>query len=328
MKAALPVAGVLVLGLALFGVTCVRGLKQATAPISGSDTPAPITKVLGDVTVHVLHTGWVSVKEAHRTLSGAEVTRIVSILADSRWTEWMPVYVFVVEHPEGVWLVDTGLSEATLDFTDSACDPGNRFVYQNLLRFQFKPSQRVDRQLQTLGIPLERVRGVVFTHRHADHTDAFNDLPSTVPASVGAADWPSHTGALPCRWPVDRTPVLVDEDGPRVGAFPHSRALTQDGRLRIVPLRGHSPGHLGVLFVDQAHDVLFAGDSSFSVEQVESGTIAGISEVPALARRSLEWTRAHLELRPTFLLPTHDPASVERFVRGETTTVSGRPAPR
>ncbi len=318
---ALAALGV-VLGLVLLGAAVGRGLKQATRPLSCNPTPPPVTRTFGDVTVHVFHTGWVSVKEAHRTLSGADATRILGILTDQQWTEWMPVSVYAVVHPEGVWLVDAGLSEATLDFTDSACDPGNQFVYQNLLRFQFQPSQRVDRQLQTSGISLERVRGVVFTHRHADHTDAFNDLPTTVTAYVGAGDWPAHNGALPCRWPADRTPVLVDEDGPAAGAFPHSRALTQDGRLRIVPLRGHSPGHLGVLLTGQSQDVLFSGDSSFSVEQVESGTIAGISEVPALARRSLEWTHAQLAQHPTFLLPAHDPASIERFGRGEVTTVS------
>ncbi|MDP3505095.1 MAG: MBL fold metallo-hydrolase [Myxococcales bacterium] len=324
MKAVIGTGALFVLVLAVFGAACARGLTQATRPVSGNATPSPVTKTLGDVTVHVLHTGWVSVKEAHRTLSGADASRIFSILTDQRWTEWMPVYVFVVVHPEGVWLIDAGLSEATLDFTDSACDPGNRFVNQNLLRFQFEPSQRVDRQLRTLGIPVDRVRGVVFTHRHADHTDAFNELPSTVTAYVGAADWPSHNGALQCRWPADRTPVLVDEVGPAVGAFPHSFPLTQDARLRIVPMRGHSPGHLGVLLTGETHDVLFAGDSSFSVEQVETGTIAGISEVPALARRSLEWTRAQLAQRPTFLLPAHDPVSVERFGRAEATTISRR----
>jgi glyoxylase-like metal-dependent hydrolase (beta-lactamase superfamily II) len=318
---ALAALGV-VLGLVFLGATVARGLNQPTTPLSGNTAPGPVTRTIGEVTVHVLHAGWVSVKEAHRTLSGADATRILGILTDQHWTEWMPVYLFAVVHPEGVWLVDAGLSEATLDFTDTACDPGNRFVYQNLLRFQFQPSQRVDRQLQTLGISMERVRGVIFTHRHADHTDAFNDLPATVTAYVGAGDWPAHDGALPCRWPADRKPVLVDEEGPAAGAFPHSLALTRDGRLRIVPMRGHSPGHLGVLLSDQTTDVLFAGDSSFSVQQVESGTIAGISEVPALARRSLEWTRAQLVQRPTFLLPAHDPASIERFQRGEVTTVS------
>jgi N-acyl homoserine lactone hydrolase len=324
MKALVGTGALLVLVLAVFGAACARGLKQATSPIAGNATPPPVTRTFGDVTVHVLHTGWVSVKEAHRTLSGADASRIFSILTDQRWTEWMPVYVFAVVHPDGVWLVDAGLSEATLDFTESACDPGNRFVYQNLLRFQFQPSQRVDRQLQTLGISVDRVRGVVFTHRHADHTDAFNDLPSSVTAYVGAADWPSHNGALPCRWPADRKPVLVDEEGPAARAFPHSFPLTQDGRLRVVPMRGHSPGHLGVLLASETQDVLFAGDSSFSLEQVESSTIAGISEVPALARRSLEWTRAQLEQRPTFLLPAHDPVSVERFGLGEATTISRR----
>lgn len=317
------------LGLAvlvlLFGVACIRGLRQPTPEVNEPLAPPPVSRTFevqgATVTVHALHTGWVSVKEAHRTLGGPDATRVLSILTDSRWTEWMPVYAFAIVHAEGVWLVDAGLSEATVDFS-SACDPGNEFVYQNLLRFRFEPSQRVDRQLMALGVPLERVRGVVFTHRHADHTDAFNDLPASVTAFVGAQDWPTHNGALPCRWPSGRTPTLVEDTGDVFGAFPHSRALTSDGRLRIVPLTGHSPGHLGaMLTLDDGRAVLFAGDATFSVEQVSRGTIAGISEVPDRARRSLSLIAAQVDSQPTFLLPAHDPASLRRFVSNEKTVL-------
>jgi N-acyl homoserine lactone hydrolase len=310
------------LGVLILFAACVRGLKVPTETLSSPDSPVPVTKHFTGLTIHVLHTGWVSVKEAHRTLSGADTMRMPSILLDQRWTPWMPVYVFALVHTEGVWLVDTGLSEASLDFGDTACDPGNRFFYQNLLRFRFEPQQRVDRQLEKLGVPMNAIRAVVFTHRHADHTDAFPMLPDSVMAFVGQGDWPTHTGALPCRWPSSRTPRLVGKEGGAFGALPYSTALTTDGRLRVVPLNGHSPGHLGVMAeVGDGRFALFAGDAAFSVEQVRTRTIAGISEVPDDARMSLSAIASQLERFPTFLLPAHDVASVERFERGVLTTL-------
>lgn len=316
-----PAAVLLALGVLLAPGACVRGLGVPTAALSTDVTPGPVTRRFPGLTVHALHTGWVSVKEAHRTLGTPDALRVPAILLDQRWTEWMPVYVFALVHAEGVWLVDAGLSEATLDFTDSACDPGNRFVYQNLLRFRFAPPQRVDRQLEALGVSLAQVRGVIFTHRHADHTDAFPQLPPSATPYVGAGDWPAHNGALPCRWPAGRAPTLVGAAGTPFGASPHSAALSSDGRLRVVPLNGHSPGHLGVLAdLGDGRFALFAGDATFSLEQLTTRTIAGISEVPDEARRSLERIVAQAGHAPTFVLPAHDPASLERFARDVTTT--------
>jgi glyoxylase-like metal-dependent hydrolase (beta-lactamase superfamily II) len=323
VKTLLSTAAIALVGLFAILGACARGLRAPTPDVSSPPAPAPVTRTFAGLTVHVLHTGWVSVKEAHRSLAGADALRVPSILLDQQWTEWMPVYAFALVHPEGVWLVDTGLSEATLDFGESACDPGSRFVYQNLLRFQFQPPQRVDRQLEALGLSLSSVRAAVFTHRHADHTDAFPMLPDAVTGYVGAGDWPAHNGALPCRWPAARTPTLVANEGPAFGALPHSTPLTSDGRLRVVPLNGHSPGHLGVMAdLGDGRFALFAGDSTFSVEQVQTRTIAGISEVPDEARRSLDLIAAQLAHAPTFLLPAHDPVSLDRFARDAVTTVA------
>jgi N-acyl homoserine lactone hydrolase len=165
---------------------------------------------------------------------------------------------------------------------------------------------------------MSSLRGVVFTHRHADHADAFANLPDSIKSYVGKEDWPTHLGALPCRWPSARTPTIVEFASERFGAFEQSFSLTADRRLRIVPLPGHSPGHLGaMLALGEQRFVLFAGDSSFSMTQVNDGTIAGISEVPSQARQSLRQTKAQLAIWPTFLLPSHDRQSVGRFLADE-----------
>ena len=283
--------------------------------------PQRVTRRLGDVTVHLVNTGWVRVKQVHRTLDGPLATRMLRIATARDWTEFMPVYVAVVVHPEGVFLFDTGLSEDTLRDDHAACDPGTHFVYRHLLDFRFAPEQRIDRQLQALGIEPSSIAGVVFSHRHADHTDGFGALPDTTPAWVGAGDWPTHAGALSCRWPQGRVPRLVSEEGPSMAAFPHAIPLTRDGRLAIVPTTGHSPGSLSLLLHTAGADVVFAGDAAFDVEQIATRTLAGIVEDPVKARRALDVLAAQVDRFPTMLVLAHDPVSAARFEAGRLTTL-------
>jgi N-acyl homoserine lactone hydrolase len=286
-----------------------------------AEVPAHVVHRAGDITVHLLNTGWVRVKESHRSLPGAGDARMLRIVVDRAWTEAMPVYVGVVQHPEGVFLVDAGLSEATLEPDHFDCDPGTAWVYAHLLDFHFEPAQRVDRQLEALGVRPRDIRAVVFTHRHADHTDALDHLPATAVPWVGARDWPNHQGALPCRWPQDRQPRLVTPDeGTPVGAFAHSVPLTADGRVRVVQMHGHSPGHLGV-WVDggDGPPVVFAGDATFSVEDLRAQTQAGIVEDLGAARATLEALARQVGSQPTFLVPAHDPASARRLASGTVT---------
>jgi glyoxylase-like metal-dependent hydrolase (beta-lactamase superfamily II) len=267
------------------------------------------------------------VKKSHRDLVGPVATRVAAIVTDPSWTPWMPVTSYAIEHPDGVFLVDTGLTEDMLDSQHFACDPGTSFVYGNLLQFQFAPEDRIDRRLASLGLSTAQVKGVVLTHRHADHTDGLRLLPSAATIYVGEGDWPAHNGALVCQWPAGRVPVIVADDRREAfGALPSSLALTKDRALRVVPLPGHSPGHLGVVLEAGSEWVLFAGDSVFDLDQLAKRRIAGISEVPAAALDSLDRIAKQLAFAPTTLLPAHDPQSLERFARGAVTP-SGEQSP-
>lgn len=279
--------------------------------------PVITRRVAPDLTVHAVRSGWVRVKEAHRTLRGPTALRTLAIVAGRRWTEWMPVIVYVIDHPEGVFLVDAGQSEAMLDPQHFECDALTAWVYRTQLRFSVEADDRLDRRLAALGIDAARIRAVVLTHRHADHADGLDALPAGARVIVGEKDWPSHQGALPCRWPEGRTPTLVGDGGPPFGAFAHSTALTQDRRLRVIPLPGHSPGHLGVLLETEGSYLLFAGDAAFSLSQVRDRQLAGIVEVPDAARATLDSIAEQLHALPTFLLLAHDADALERWSRDE-----------
>ena len=267
---------------------------------------AVLTRRFGSLTVHALRSGFVSCKEAHRTLAVPDVLRLPAIVLDRRWTEWMPITSYVIEHPEGVFVVDPGQREDTYDASKLDCDEGTRWFYRHQLRLAFRAEERIDRRMKALGLDPEHVRGVVVTHRHGDHADALSVLRSEH-VYVGAADWPTHQGALVAHWPPAVVPTLVRATGRAFDEIPHALPVTSDGQLSVVLLSGHSPGHLGVVArADDGTRLLFAGDAVFSLEQLHGGVIAGICEVPRDARATLRVLERQLRAHPTMLLPAHE----------------------
>jgi hypothetical protein len=62
------------------------------------------TRVLNGMRVHAITCGWVRYRNAHvhSTLNP------YLVLLDPRWCDWMPVYSWIIEHPEGTIVIDTG----------------------------------------------------------------------------------------------------------------------------------------------------------------------------------------------------------------------------
>ncbi len=58
--------------------------------------------------IHTMQTGTVAIKQRQRQGVGLGTRRRLNTLFDSAWTEPLPIYVWVIEHPEGIIVVDTG----------------------------------------------------------------------------------------------------------------------------------------------------------------------------------------------------------------------------
>ena len=58
--------------------------------------------------VHAIRTGFVQVRKAQRERRSTGIARVTDLLFDKEWTEWLPIYAWVIEHEEGVIVVDTG----------------------------------------------------------------------------------------------------------------------------------------------------------------------------------------------------------------------------
>ncbi|MDX1638699.1 MAG: hypothetical protein R3281_12065 [Balneolaceae bacterium] len=59
--------------------------------------------------IHAIETGKVKITKNWRTGRGDAAKRLINTLFDSEFTEWLPIYVWVIEHSEGLIVIDTGI---------------------------------------------------------------------------------------------------------------------------------------------------------------------------------------------------------------------------
>jgi N-acyl homoserine lactone hydrolase len=269
--------------------------------------------------VHAVQTGSVWVHERQRTGAGVGALRFARTLLDRHWTEPLPIYTWVIEHPEGVIVVDTG---ETARVMEPGYFPRWHPYYRLAVRALVRPEQEIGPQLRRLGLSPRDVRWVVMTHLHTDHAGGLHHFPKS-DILVSRPEYAAARGLrgklrgyLPHRWPEWFAPRLVDFDGAPLGPFPRSRLLTRAGDVRIVPTPGHTAGHMSVVVSDGSRVLFLAGDTSYTEENLRRGLVDGVSSMGGgedAARRTLARIRILAEETALVYLPSHEPGVADRL---------------
>jgi N-acyl homoserine lactone hydrolase len=269
------------------------------------------------VRIHTIQTGTVAIKDVQRSGESKGTRSLLRVFADRRWTEPLPILAWLIEHPEGLIVVDTGE-------TARASEPGYFTAwhpyYRLALREWVAPEDEIGPQIRRLGFSPDDVRWVVLSHFHTDHAGGLGHFPrSEIVAS--RADYEFSRGALgrvrgflPQHWPEPFAPTLIDHAATTFGPFARSTPLTAAGDVRLLPTPGHTPGHMSVALEDGDTVFLFAADASYTQELMLAGVVDGVSPDPSAARTTLATIRALTTERPTVYLPSHDPDAVARLV--------------
>ena len=266
--------------------------------------------------VHAIQTGTVAVKTRQPEGVGTGRRRFANTLLDRTWTEPLPIYAWVIEHPEGVIVIDTGETAKT---SESGYFPRWHVYFRTALREWVDPEEEIGPQLKRLGIPPSDVRWVVMTHLHTDHAGGLHHFPESE-ILVSRTELASARGLsgrmrgyLNNRFPGWFDPRPIDFFGQPAGPFPESVALTEAGDVRLVPVPGHTSGQLAVIVDEEDRSLFFAGDSSYTEELMLRGAVDGVAPDDELARITLARIRAYAGARPTVYLPSHDPESAARL---------------
>lgn len=257
------------------------------------------------LTIHGISTGLVAVKERFRNPTSKGFLADLSVLLDKKFTEWMPIWVWVIEHPEGIFLIDTG-EIAAVNNKDYFRSSGWYEHWLNRTQYKFKVAraEEIDQQLQQIGIPIEAITKVLLTHLHLDHMDGVKHFPNT-DIYVNKRELDKPYGTLPKLYPSWFSPLSMELDEVYQD-FEQAKVLTQHGDLIMVQTEGHTYGHSSFLLRTDEGYILFAGDVVYNQEQLRLEQYAGGTVALDKAKESYASIQRFGKKNKLIFLPSHD----------------------
>ena len=278
--------------------------------------------------IHVIQTGTVAIKEVQRQ-GRPSGNPLLNMLLDPNWTERMPIYAFVVEHPEGLIVVDTG---ETARVAERWYLPWWHPYFRYAVREWVRPEEEIGPQMRAIGLDPNDVRWVLLTHLHTDHAGGLAHFPNAEHL-VSRREYENDTGVmgmlrgfLPNRWPRWFRPTLVDMQPEPLGPFPGSYPVTQAGDVRFIPTPGHTVGHVSVVVPTPEVTYLLAGDTSYTQALMLKEQIDGVANDRQTARRTLERIHEFSRSRPTVYLPAHDSDTPDRLANQQLAVTPSTPS--
>jgi glyoxylase-like metal-dependent hydrolase (beta-lactamase superfamily II) len=255
--------------------------------------------------IHAFSTGTVRLKHSF-LYARSGWRRQPALFLPSPWSDPVPIHCWAVEHDGRLIVVDTG---ETADVRNIP-----------FARFQVGRDDELPSALAAGGLKLSDADTVVLTHMHGDHMDGAVHVNGPVLVHEEELAF-THTPFARTMARVLRQPVPTGVewkpfalDGGPFGGFPRSRALTDDGRVVAVDTKGHSPGHVSVICVDdEGRHVMLAGDTTDTLEQLHALRTDAVAPKPADHLATMQRILAHAHEHPTVYLPAHDPDSVSRL---------------
>jgi len=276
-----------------------------------------VVKLKGkDVKVHALCTGTVAVKTNFRKKNGIGELAKINILLDKHYTDYLPIWVWVIEHPDGLIVIDTGEVSAisNLDKYLAKESAFMKYFFNHGAKFAVSEKDELNYQFEKINLRLDDVKLVVLTHLHLDHTDGLQFFPKQE-IIVGDHEFNHPNGNMPTTYPSWFNPNKVNYKQNRIDIFNEAFPITSSDDLLYVPTPGHTPGHSSVIFKTDDFDIIFAGDTSYNQGQVLRGELAGVNADYKKSAETYNKLVAYATNHKTIYLPTHDADSANRLYR-------------
>ena len=270
--------------------------------------------------IHAIQTGTVQITENWRRGKGHGLRRTLNAIFDPHKTPPLPIYAWLIEHPEGLIVVDTG---ETARATQPGYFPWWQPTFRLSVRENVQPEEEIGPQLQRLGFAPRDVRWVVMTHLHTDHAGGLHHFPNADilvtrnEYALATNRWAKLRGYVPNRWPSWFAPRFVEFADAAVGPFPTSHTLTQAGDVHLIPTPGHTAGHLSVMVHEGERAIVLAGDVSYTQALLQQQVIDGVAFDEKAAHQTIQRMLTFAQTTPTVYLPSHDPAAAQRLAERE-----------
>ena len=252
--------------------------------------------------VHVLHTGKVCVSP-NLPFGGEHCSPIKAsgVFGRKENRLWLPVSCYLVEHPKGLVLIDTGWHRemspnGIFDKMAQVRALGSRLLYhvnQGVLPL----GEAVDEQLAIMGISPNDLDYVLLTHLDCDHANGLKLVADAKRILVSRDELESADNGIVARiryqsrwW--DGTAIEPFEWNGAEGPFRKSYDLFGDGSVICIAIPGHADGLFAVKVIgEDGHFALLYSDGGYARRSWEDMVVSGIANDRAQQRKSLEWIR-------------------------------------
>ncbi|MEQ8234462.1 MAG: N-acyl homoserine lactonase family protein [Gammaproteobacteria bacterium] len=213
----------------------------------------------------------------------------------------IPVPSYLVRHPRGTLLFDSGLSLRTQREGAAALGPELAPYFQ----VHFSPGEEISARLAACEVDAGRVDFLVSSHLHFDHCGGHELIPNARHV-VQKREWEAAT-----------VPELraANHFDPRDYDHGHARLeidgehdVFGDGSVRCIPTPGHTPGHQSLLVETAGGRMVLCGDACYlrrTIEEMRLPDPLAVSDAAGM-RASLEKLRA-LRDAGARLMYGHDP---------------------
>lgn len=258
------------------------------------------------IKVHVLHTGSVSVDRAIPFRHWNPFAKIGWFRSKKNRLH-LPVSAYLIEHPKGLVLFDTGWN------VDTREKVVNRKYFLPISYGMLPEGQAIHEQLARLGHAPSSLDYVFLSHLDGDHVGGLMHVKDAKHILVSELEWAAanqsktHIRYNPKRWSgIDVQTFQYAKTG--VGPFGESFDVFGDGTVQLVSTRGHSPGLSTMLVSSGDKFVAMIGDTGYAQESWKETTLPGLTVNKEEATKSLQWVR-ELSTRSGYLgiFATHDP---------------------
>lgn len=259
------------------------------------------------ITINALIYGQVGVDPCvtDRTLSKNPLA-YTGLFRSSKQRIWLPVKTFLIRHPQGNILIDTGWNKEVREH------PIRTITFP--MWFASKPKlpqgQSVDEQLTECRLDTTDVDYVIMTHMDIDHNSGLQLVRDAKNIYVSEEEWNViHSRQIRyVRKPwrginLKMIPFADDEDAP----YKKSWDIFEDGTVKIIFLPGHSSGSVAVKIQREDNFVLIVGDTGYNQNSWQKLKLPGPVYDKKMMKKSLEWVKAQSESKNCMvILSSHD----------------------
>jgi N-acyl homoserine lactone hydrolase len=271
------------------------------------------------------------------TIPGLSACWVETAKTFSSFSFGMTAGSVLIKHPAGDLLIDAG-SSSRYDQEISGF-PFATWLKLKSLAGQLKPRVPLPDLLHRVGEDPAKLRWIVLSHAHLDHAGGLMDLPHlpvlllreelqfAANPSVQARGYviAMHTQKFP---PVS-APTLRFEPTP-YETFDESADLYRDGSVVVVPLRGHTPGSVGIFVnLSPARRLFYVGDAvdderGFKERVGKPLILADSDDDMALANHIVSrLSELHEKVPGLAIIPAHGRSAYRKFFpRGPLSCVS------